>query len=91
MTIFSTAKTGLAACKRVWIDQNGLSSFPAGSNAETHVCIQDIRSKKDRGIVQRMAWKRAGQQQGEAECVASRHAEQRLNEQHRPTGGRTAR
>ena len=27
-----------------------------------------------------MAWKRAGQQQCEAECIASRHAEQRLNE-----------
>jgi hypothetical protein len=80
VTIFSTAETGLCACKRVWIDQNGLSSLPSGANAVTHVCIQDIQSRKDRGIVQRMAWKRAGQQQGEAECIASRHAEQRLNE-----------
>jgi hypothetical protein len=80
VTIFSTAETGLAGVKRVWITQNGLSSFPAASNAETHICIQDIQSRKDRGLVQRMAWKRAGKQQGEAECVASRHAEQRLNE-----------
>ena len=31
-------------------------------------------------MVERMAWKRAGKQQSEAECIASRHAEQRLNE-----------
>jgi hypothetical protein len=80
VTIFSTAETGLAGVKRVWITQSGLSSFPAASNAETHICIQDIQSRKGRGLVQRMAWKRAGKQQSEAECIASSHAEQRLNE-----------
>ncbi len=80
VTIFSSAETGLAGVKRVWIDQSGLSSYPAASNAETSICIQDIQSRKGRGLVQRMAWKRAGKQKCQAEQIASRHAEQRLNE-----------
>ena len=80
VTIYSTGTTGLAARKRIWIDANGLSSYPATANAETHVDIHDIQSHKDRQIVERMAWKRACKQLGEAECIASRHAEQRLNE-----------
>ena len=80
VTIFSSAETGLAACKRMWINDNGLSSYPAASNAETRICIHDIQSCKGRQLVERMAWKRAGKQQGEAECIASQHAEQRLNE-----------
>jgi hypothetical protein len=80
VTIFSSSETGLAGVKRTWITENGLSSFPAASNAETHICICDIQSRKGRGMVERMAWKRAGKQQSEAECIASSHAEQRLNE-----------
>ncbi len=80
VTIFSSAETGLAAVKRMWINDNGLSSYPAASNAETHVCIHDIQSCKGRQLVERMAWKRAGKQQSQAECIASQHAEQRLNE-----------
>lgn len=80
VTIFSTAETRLAGVKRVWINENGLASYPAASNAETSICIQDIQTRKGRGLIQKMAWKRAGKQQGQAEHIASRHAEQRLNE-----------
>jgi len=80
VTIFSSATTNLAACKRIWIHDGGLSSYAAVSNAETSICIHDIQSNKGRRLVERMAWRRAGKQQGRAECIASRHAEQRLNE-----------
>jgi hypothetical protein len=80
VTILSSATTRLAACKRIWIHDGGLSAFPAVSTAETSIQICDIQSSKGRRIVERMAWKRAGKQQSEAECIASRHAEARLNE-----------
>lgn len=80
VTIFSSSTTELAARKRMWIDANGLSAHPAASRAETAIVIHDIRSHKGRRLIERMAWKRAGKQQGQAECIASRHAEQRLNE-----------
>jgi hypothetical protein len=80
VTIFSTGTTSLAARKRIWIDASGLSCHPATANAVTDVDIYDIQSRKGRRLVERMAWKRACKQLGEAECIASRHAEQRLNE-----------
>ena len=42
-------------------------------------------------MVERMAWKRAGKQQGEAEWLASRHAEARLNERIDQRAGRSDR
>jgi hypothetical protein len=80
VTIFSSADASLVGCKRVWINQDGLSSHCAASNAETRICVCDIQSRRGGGMVQRIAWKRAGEQQSEAECIASSHAAQRLNE-----------
>jgi hypothetical protein len=80
ITIFSTAKTNLAALKRIWIDAEGLHSYPATANAVTDVDIHDIESRKGNQMIEKMAWKRACKQLSEAECIASRHAEQRLNE-----------
>jgi len=80
VTIFSNSTTDLAARKRLWIDADGLSSHPAAAAAETNVTICDIRSNKGRRLIEKMAWKRAGKQLGKAECIASRHAEQRLSE-----------
>ena len=80
VTIYSSATTSLAARKRLWIHAGGLASYPGASNAVTEVQICDIQSNKGRAMIERMAWKRAGKQQSSAECIASRHAEERLNE-----------
>jgi hypothetical protein len=80
VTIFSSSSSSLAACKRMWITEEGLFAHPAVSNAETSICINDIQSRKGRRFIERAAWKRAGKQQACAEYIASRHAEQRLNE-----------
>jgi hypothetical protein len=80
VTIYSSSTTKLAAVKRTWITKDGLSAHPACSNAETSICISDIQSRKGRRFVERVAWRRAGKQQTSAEYIASRHAEQRLNE-----------
>lgn len=80
VTIYSSGNTQLAARKRLWIDANGISAHPAASNAATDINICNIQSKKDRNMVEKMAWKKAGKQLGAVECIASRHAEARLNE-----------
>ncbi len=82
VTIYSTSTTDLAARKRMWIDPaSGLLGHEAVSRAETSVSINDIQSNKGRRMVERIGWKRAGKQKGEAECIASQHAETRLNAQ----------
>lgn len=78
VTIFSESTTRLAAAKRIWIDDTGLASHPAASNAETDITINDIQAK--RGFIEKLAWRRAGKQQPKAEALASSHAEERLNE-----------
>jgi hypothetical protein len=80
VTIFSRAATGLGACKRLWIDAGGLSAHATSAAAETSVEIDDIQSRKNRRIIERMAWRKAGKQQALAECIASRHAEDRLGD-----------
>jgi len=80
VTIYSRSTTELSACKRLWITADGLSSHPSIACASTHIEIQDIQHCKDRQIIERMAWRKAGKQQCEAESIASSHAQQRLNE-----------
>lgn len=80
VTIFSSSTTSLAARKRLWVSAEGLFSYPGVSNASTKINICDIQSNKGRRMVENVAWKRAGKQQGQAECIASSHAEARLNE-----------
>jgi hypothetical protein len=80
LTIYSTSTTRMAARKRLWVHPGGLASYPGDSNAVTEAQICDIQSNKGRSMIEQMAWKRAEKQQSNAECIASRHAEQRLNE-----------
>ncbi len=79
VVICSTSVTNLCAQKMLFLDINGLSSCPATSQAQTDTCIHDIQSESGRRLVERIAWKRAGRQKEQAEWIASRHAEQRLN------------
>jgi len=78
--IYSNGATYIGAIKRLWIDENGLFSLPASSNAVTCTTICDIQSIKGRQFIERIAWKKAGKQLPKAEYVAARHAELRVNE-----------
>lgn len=80
VAIYSRSTIDLAARKRIWIDADGLKSYPAVSRAETSIEIDDIRSHRGRRSIERMAWRKAGKQQCAAEQIASQHAEERLNE-----------
>jgi hypothetical protein len=78
--IYSNGTTRIGAIKRLWIDENGLFSLPASSNAVTSTTICDIQSIKGRQLIERVAWKKAYQQMPEAEYIAARHAEARVNQ-----------
>ena len=80
VTIYSHGITQLHGVKRVNIDADGYTDQPATSTACTRTFIDQLCICGGR-IVQRIATKRVYQGKGEAECVASQHAEARLNEQ----------
>jgi hypothetical protein len=79
--IFSCASTRFGACKRLWVNAEGLHSAPAVSNAVNETTITDIRSLRGRRLVERLAWRRADKQLGTAQAIAASHAECRINEQ----------
>jgi hypothetical protein len=80
VTAQGDATTTFGARKRMWIDADGLYSHPAVSNAVTQSVLQDIQSNRGRQMVEKMAWRRADKQHAETDCIAARHAEQRLNQ-----------
>jgi hypothetical protein len=75
--IYTNGTTHIGACKRLWVNENGIFSYPTVSNAVTQTQINDIQAR--RKIIERIAWKKAGQQKASAEFVASQHAQQRVN------------
>jgi hypothetical protein len=80
--ISTKSVTPLRGTKRFYLDQTGFHVWQATSCAEAHSQICGIGSSKPglRGrIVQRVATKRAAQQKGLGEQIASRHAEQQLD------------
>jgi hypothetical protein len=79
--IHSSGVTGLAARKRLILDQYGLRAFPAASNARTQTTINGVNVNAHflKGIVQKIANKRVYQSKSQAEAIAGRHAETRLN------------
>ena len=68
----------MAADKRFWLDETGLHAHPAQAAAQTHSTINNIVSIKGRKFVEKIAWRRAGKQLGQAEAIASEHAASRL-------------
>lgn len=76
--IFSTGVTKHASRKRLILNEFGLSSEPAATNAVTDNDIQCIDTN-GRQLVERIAWRRASQQLPQAEQIAARHAEVRVN------------
>jgi hypothetical protein len=76
--IYSDGTTHFGACKRLWVNEDGIFSHPAVSNAVTQSTINDIQAR--RRLIERFAWKKACKQKATAEWIASRHAEQRMND-----------
>jgi hypothetical protein len=78
--INSVGCTRLQGIKRLWIHDQGISAYPAVSDADTQTTVTGIGSTSGRAIVERVASRRVGEQKGQAEAIAAQHAEARLNE-----------
>ncbi len=74
--IFSRGTVDVEAVKPIHLDPLGFSASGATANCSTDSTIDDISAKCR--VIERMAWKRAGKSQAEAERIGSRHAEQRI-------------
>jgi hypothetical protein len=76
-TIYSSGSTSIAGRKRIVFTADGFASYPATAAANTSTRITGIGG---RNIVQRVAWKRVGEQKPEAERIAGDHAADRVCE-----------
>jgi hypothetical protein len=76
VTIHSSAVTGVSGQKPLQMTANGLYGFPATASARTNSTIHDLCARC--GLIERVAWKRAGEQKGQSEVVGSQHAAARV-------------
>jgi hypothetical protein len=80
VTIYSSGQTGIRAEQRIAFDPAGFWFWPATACATTDSTIHDIQANRCllAGLIERAAWRRAGQQQGASEEVAAQRAEVRV-------------
>jgi hypothetical protein len=77
--IGSIGNTSINASKRLMISDNAFRTAGAQADAVTRTRICSIRKtggKLGHRLIEKIAWKRAGQQKAAAERIAARHAEQ---------------
>jgi hypothetical protein len=79
VTIYSTGTTRIDARKRILFDEEGLRALDAQAACDTKSRITGIGHHS--ALVRKIAWKRAHRQKGQAEEVASRRAEKRVERQ----------
>jgi hypothetical protein len=79
--IHSTGITGLAGRKRLVVDEFGLRAYPAASNARTRTTITGVGVNANflAHMIQKIATKRVYQSKAQAEAIAGRRAQTRLN------------
>ena len=86
VTIYSTGHTSLSGVKQVQMTADGLVAYRAGASGRTSTNIYDICANC--GLIEKIAWKRAGQQKGQAEAIAGSHAAGRVaGQMDREAGG----
>jgi hypothetical protein len=86
VTIYSTGATSLSGQKLIEMTDAGMIGYRATAAGRTSTSINGISAKHQ--FIERMAWKRAGQQKGQAEAVASQHAAARVAGQMDAEAGR---
>jgi hypothetical protein len=77
VTIRNTGTTSVVASKQLIVNDQGVYATNASSSCRTSSKINSISARC--GLIEKIAWKKAGQQKGEAEQVASSHAASRMN------------
>jgi hypothetical protein len=79
VTIYSTGATTISGRKSLYMNDLGLTATPAAANCATASSINGISARCR--LIEKIAWKKAGQQQGQAEQIASSHAAWRVQGQ----------
>jgi hypothetical protein len=79
VSIFTSGVTDVAANKNLRMTAGGMTAGPAVARCQTSSQINGIGARGP--LIERMAWKKAGQSQGTAEAIASDHAEIRVANQ----------
>jgi hypothetical protein len=74
-TIYTNGATAIAGRKRIVFEDTGFASYPATAAANTNSRVTGIGGG---GLVQRVAWKRVGEQKSQAERIAADHAADRV-------------
>lgn len=77
VSISSVGRTQLNVRKRLLLDAEGLAGLPAQANAATQTSITGISANSN--IAYRIAQRRVAQNQGQAQQIASQHAEERAS------------
>ena len=83
MRIRSTSTTALAGVKRIHFSDAGFVAGAAVTNADTRSRIHAINKTGGRfghRIVEKVAWKRAGQQKRQSERIGANNAAEQLRE-----------
>ena len=81
--IYTTGQTNFVATKDIFVTPTSHTVTPATATATTQTTINDIVPQKrfGRKLIRRIAYKKAGQQKGQAEQIASRRAETKISGQ----------
>jgi hypothetical protein len=81
LQVFANGNTRITARKRVTLDADKITAGPAESEADTSTSINGISAQRGGRLLESIACRRAEKQRPKAEWIASRHAEERFNEQ----------
>jgi hypothetical protein len=76
VTVHTTGVTGIAGTKQLQMTGNGLVAFRAAANARTRSTIHSLTAKHR--MIEKIGWKRAGQQKSQSEAIASSRAAARV-------------
>ncbi len=78
--IQSSGSSRLSACKRFWIDSQGLHALPAAACVQVASCISDIKAVNGKKFIERIAWHKALKQEPQADAIAASHGQYRLDQ-----------
>jgi hypothetical protein len=79
--IKTRGRTNYSASSNLFLNNERFIASPVVAMADTHTHIQSINKTGGQfgaRLVQKIAWRRAGEQKGQAERISSRHTEERV-------------
>ncbi|HEX5105684.1 MAG TPA: hypothetical protein VFV87_17815, partial [Pirellulaceae bacterium] len=76
VTVYTSGVTSISASKQIQMTADGLVGYRSGARCATRTNIRDLCANC--GLIEKIAWRRAGEQKAEAEAIASSHAASRV-------------